>query len=101
MNWDMLGANPSDLRTNYVLAYLSVGAGRNVGAQFAAAGATGASESTIDAILQARALLYTPRCRATNAAWTAYRAGHYDQVRAMLTACAGDAGVMVTASACR
>ena len=33
MKWDKVGANPSKIKTDYVIAYMSLAAGRNLGGE--------------------------------------------------------------------
>lgn len=75
MNWSMVGANPSALKTNYVIAYVSLAAGENLGARFASAKVAGADAATVGAIMDAHGKLMA--AGASNAGWQKFRTGDY------------------------
>jgi hypothetical protein len=73
--------NPSALLTNYMLAYLSVGAGVNVAEAFRAAGAAGADSAVVTRILSAQKSLHDcPDQAGGSAARQAYLSGNYQEV---------------------
>lgn len=79
IDWTLVGENPSPLRTNYVIAYLSVAMGRNLGATFSEARVAGADPALVQAIIDARAALKlaNQQGKDTAARWSAFRMGDY------------------------
>jgi hypothetical protein len=74
--------NPSALLTNYMLAYLSLGAGENVAEAFRVAGASGADSGIVAKILSARKSLHDcPDSAGGTAAREAYLSGNYQAVK--------------------
>jgi hypothetical protein len=86
MNWDLIGSQPSALRTNYILAYLTMGANTNVASQFQNAGVNGANPSVVQQIVDARNLIYSSAAQGKDvtAAWNAYRNGNYMGVQNLI-----------------
>jgi hypothetical protein len=73
--------NPSALLTNYMLAYLSLGAVENVAEAFRVAGASGADSAVVTRILSARKSLHDcPEQAGGSAAKQAYLSGNYQAV---------------------
>ena len=79
MQWSQIGANPSAIKTNYVIAYMSLAYGENLGARFTTAKAAGASVATIQAIMDAHAKLEAAAQAGTKVTtnWAAFRKGDY------------------------
>jgi hypothetical protein len=79
IDWSKIGANPSALKTNYVVAYLSLAAGQNLGARFKAATVTATDPAVVQAIMDARNRLVEAAAAGTNvtARWTRFRAGDH------------------------
>jgi hypothetical protein len=76
MRWSAIGANPSAIKTNYVVAYLSLAYGENLGERFRTAGRVGAADaSVVGAIMSAREKLTAAGL--TAAGWTRFRSGDY------------------------
>jgi hypothetical protein len=86
MDWGAVGANPSANKTNYVLAYLSLAAGRNLAADFRNASVDGADPEAVAAIVNAEQRLREGDRRKLNtaAAWRSFRAGDYGSAQAAL-----------------
>ena len=77
MDWTSVGTNPSAIRSNYVIAYLSLAADRNLGAAFQDAGIAGADPEAVTAILAARQRLVQAQAAGQDvtANWAAFRMG--------------------------
>ena len=77
MDWTSVGTNPSAIRSNYVIGYLSLAAGRNLGAAFQDAGVAGADPEVVAAILAARQRLVEAQAAGQDvtANWAAFRMG--------------------------
>jgi hypothetical protein len=74
--------NPSTILTNYMLAYLSLGAGENVAEAFRVAGASGADSAIVAKILSAQKSLHDcPDSAGGAAAREAYLSGNYQAVK--------------------
>jgi hypothetical protein len=82
MNWDFIGDQPSALRTNYILAYLRIGANTDITNQFRNAGVSGANISVVQEIINARNLIYQAISQGKDVtkAWQDYRSGNYQRV---------------------
>jgi hypothetical protein len=70
-----VGANPSALKTNYVIAYVSLAAGQNLGERFKAAKVAGADAAMVQAIMDAHDKLMAAGAAAPG--WSKFRAGDY------------------------
>jgi hypothetical protein len=75
IDWSKIGANPSALKTNYVIAYISLAAGDNLGARFAAAKVNGVDATVVQAIMDAHAKL--AQAGASAPGWSKFRSGDY------------------------
>jgi len=76
MAWDRIGANPSALKTNYTIAYISLAYGQNLGDRFKTAGKVSAADpAVIEQIMDAREKLAAAGANA--AGWTRFRMGTY------------------------
>jgi hypothetical protein len=76
MAWDKVGTNPSPIKTNYVIAYLSLAYGENLGSRFKTAGKVGAADTTvIQAIMDAHGKLVAAGASAPG--WSKFRTGDY------------------------
>ena len=86
MNWAKIGANPSTIKTDYVIAYLSLAAGRDLGPTFKAANVTAADSVEIAAIMSVEARLRLATAQKFNvaAAWTNFRNGNYAAAKQVL-----------------
>jgi hypothetical protein len=74
--WGRIGANPSAIKTNYVIAYLSLAHGENLGERFRTAGkVTAADPAVVQAIMDARQKLAAGDPAAPG--WTRFRMGDY------------------------
>jgi hypothetical protein len=79
IDWSKIGANPSVLKSNYVVAYMSLAAEQNLGARFKAATVAAADPAVVQAIMDARTRLVQAAAAGTNvsARWTRFRAGDH------------------------
>ena len=79
ISWDKIGANPSAIKTNYVIAYLSVAAGQNLGERFRAARVAAADPEIIQSVMDARAKLVGAAGAGMNVTsrWARFRAGDH------------------------
>jgi hypothetical protein len=80
MAWGKVGVNPSPLKTNYVIAYLSTAAGMNLGDRFKdAAQIAAADPAVIQSIMDARKALLDAAAagKSTTAGWAKFLAGDY------------------------
>ncbi len=80
MAWAQIGANPSAIKTNYVIAYMSMAYGMNLGDRFLMTGkAPGTNTVTIQAIMDAHAKLVSADAqgKATTSNWSKFRKGDY------------------------
>jgi hypothetical protein len=86
MSWAKIGANPSTIKTDYVIAYLSLAAGRNLGPTFKAANVPAADSVEIAAIMsvEARLRLATSQKLNVASAWTNFRNGNYAAAKLIL-----------------
>ena len=76
MAWNRIGANPSAIKTNYTIAYLSLAYGENLGQRFKTDGAVAAADpAVIQAIMETRAKLAAAGPDAPG--WAAFRRGDY------------------------
>jgi hypothetical protein len=76
MAWDKIGANPSAIKTNYTIAYISLAYGQNLGERFKTAGKVSAADpAVIQAIMDARAKLAA--AGASDPGWARFRTGTY------------------------
>lgn len=94
MHWGNIGANPSQIKTDYVIAYMSLAAGRNLGATFDSANVAGADAVEIAAIMsvEERLRLAASQKLKVGAAWTDFRNGNYTAAKHILDSL-GVAGV--------
>ncbi|HMD68017.1 MAG TPA: hypothetical protein VKF42_03995 [Chitinivibrionales bacterium] len=94
MHWGNIGANPSSIKTDYVIAYLSLAAGRNLGATFDSANVAGADAVEIAAIMsvEERLQLALSQKLKVATAWTDFRNGNYAAAKHILDSL-GVAGV--------
>ena len=95
VHWNNIGANPSQIKTDYVIAYLSLAAGRNLGATFDSANVASADAVEIAAIMsvEERLRLATSQKLKVAAAWTDFRGGDYAAAKHILDSL-GVAGVL-------
>jgi hypothetical protein len=86
MSWAKIGANPSTIKTDYVIAYLSLAAGRNLGPTFKAATVTAADSVEIAAIMSVEMRLRAATAQKLNVAtaWTNFRNGNYAAAKQIL-----------------
>jgi hypothetical protein len=86
MQWGQIGANPSAIKTNYIIAYMSMAHGTNLGARFVTAKANGTDPTVVQAIMDARKAIAdaTTAGKSTTAAWAAFRKGNYQMVKGLL-----------------
>jgi hypothetical protein len=86
MQWGQIGANPSAIKTNYIVAYMSLTHGTNLGSRFAMAKANGADPAVVQEIMDARNALGDAQTagKNTTAAWAAFRKGNYQMVKMLL-----------------
>jgi hypothetical protein len=86
MQWSQIGANPSAIKTNYVIAYMSLAHGTNLGARFVTAKAAGADPAVVQAIMDARKAIGDAETagKSTTMAWAAFRKGNYQMVKMLL-----------------
>jgi hypothetical protein len=79
INWGKIGTNPSPVKTNFVIAYISTAANANLGSRFVTAKVNGADPDAIQAIMDARKKLVdaTAAGKNTTAGWAAFRMGDY------------------------
>jgi hypothetical protein len=86
MDWSKTGANPSKIKTDYVIAYMSLAAGRNLGTQFKNANVSAADSVEIAAIMsvEARLRLATTQKLNVASAWTSFRNGDYAAAKKVL-----------------
>ncbi len=73
IDWSKIGANPSAIKTNYVVAYLSLAAGMNLGTRFQGA-RVATDPAIVQAIMDTRAKL---AAGGTPSAWARFRAGDH------------------------
>jgi hypothetical protein len=86
MAWDNIGENPSKIKTDYIIAYFSLIAGRNMGAEFKAANVTAADSTEIRSIINVRKAITHATKAGLNLTevWKAFRAGDYQKAAALL-----------------
>jgi hypothetical protein len=86
MQWGQIGANPSAIKTNYIVAYMSMAHGTNLGARFVTAKAAGTDPAVVQAIMDARKTIADAETagKSTTAAWSAFRKGNYQMVKTLL-----------------
>jgi hypothetical protein len=86
MSWGKIGANPSKIKTDYVIAYMSLAAGRNLGTAFKNANVPAADSAEIAAIMsvEARLRLATTQKLNVASAWTSFRNGNYAAAKQVL-----------------
>lgn len=86
MGWGKIGANPSKIKTDYVIAYMSLAAGRNLGTTFNNANVPAADSVEIAAIMsvEARLRLATMQKLTVASAWTSFRNGNYAAAKQLL-----------------
>jgi hypothetical protein len=80
ISWADIGDNPSAIKTNYVIAYMSLAYGQNLGARFVAtAKAPGADAAVVQSIMDAHAKLVAADAanKDTSSAWDKFRGGDY------------------------
>ncbi len=78
MAWAKIGTNPSAIKTNYVIAYLSLAYGANLGPRFITTGkANGTDTTVIQGIMDAHAKLVAADPTGASAAWGKFRTGDY------------------------
>ncbi len=95
VHWNNIGANPSQIKTDYVIAYMSLAAGRNLGATFDSANVAGADSVEIGAIMsvEERLRVATSQKLKVATAWADYRSGNYAAAKHILDSL-GVAGVL-------
>jgi hypothetical protein len=86
MSWSKIGANPSKIKTNYVLAYMSLAAGRNLGPMFKNANVQDADSTEIEAIMSVEKRLRLALSQKINvaSAFTDFRNGNYPSAKTKL-----------------
>jgi hypothetical protein len=86
MKWAKIGDNPSKIKTDYVIAYLSLAAGRNMAAEFKTAMVDAADVTEVEAIIGVEQGLIAAGKKNLNvtAAWTSFRSGDYAGARTAL-----------------
>lgn len=80
MDWGAVGDNPSALKTNYVIAYMSLAYGQNLGSRFAeTAKAPGTDATVVQSIMDAHAKLIAAdgQGKSTGSNWSKFRKGDY------------------------
>jgi hypothetical protein len=82
IDWSKIGGNPSSIKTNYVIAYLSLAAGENLGARFVTAKVAGSDPAVVGAIMDSHAKLAAAGANA--AGWAKFRSGDYQGAAAGL-----------------
>jgi hypothetical protein len=86
MQWGQIGANPSAIKTNYIVAYMSLTHGTNLASRFITAKAAGTDATVVQGIMDARKAITDAEGagKSTTAAWSAFRKGNYQMVKALL-----------------
>jgi hypothetical protein len=99
MKWGAIGANPSKIKTDYVIAYLSLAAGRNMGAEFKAAKLAAADTAEVGAIMYVeRGLRQADKDKKnTTTIWSDFRKGNHASARTKLDGLGVVVGVRPTA----
>lgn len=84
--WGNIGANPSKIKTDYVIAYLSLAAGRNLAADFKTAKVAAADTAEVSAIMHVEQQLRQgdKDKKATSSAWSDFRKGNYASAKTKL-----------------
>lgn len=79
MKWANIGANPSKIKSDYVIAYLSLAAGKNLGGVFASDKVANADSVEVAAIMDVeKRLVIATKARLNVAtAWADFRKGDY------------------------
>jgi hypothetical protein len=79
MKWGNIGDNPSKIKTDYVIAYLSLSAGTNLGQTFVTDKVANADTTEVAAIMsvEERLVAGTAQKLNTTAAWNSFRSGDY------------------------
>jgi hypothetical protein len=99
MHWDKVGPNPSKIKTDYVIAYLSLAAGTNLGAAFITDKVANADSVEVAAIMSVEQRLVAATKSKLNVAtaWADFRKGDYASAKTILDQLGVD--VRYTASA--
>ncbi len=86
MKWDKVGQNPSKNKTDYVLAYLSLAAGRNLAGEFQRAMVEDADSAEVGTIMGVETGLREADRRNLNvtSAWNDFRNGNFASAKAAL-----------------
>jgi hypothetical protein len=86
MSWGNIGTNPSKIKTDYVIAYMSLAAGRNLGTTFKNATVSAADSVEIAAIMSVELRLRAALAQKLNVAtaWTNFRSGNYAAAKQIL-----------------
>ncbi len=88
MEWGKIGANPSKLKTDYVIAYMGLAAGRNLGGTMKTAKVSASDSVEVAAIMYVeRGLIEADKQKkSTASAWSDFRAGNYASAKTKLDA---------------
>jgi hypothetical protein len=86
VHWGNIGANPSKIKTDYVIAYLSLAAGRNLGGVFSTDKVANADSVEVAAIMnvEKRLVIATKSKLKVATAWADFRKGDYASASAIL-----------------
>jgi hypothetical protein len=86
MQWGPIGANPSKIKTDYVIAYLGLAVGRNLGDAFKTAKVAAADSAEVGAIMYVEQALRQgdKDGKNTASAWTDFRKGNYASAKTKL-----------------
>lgn len=86
MHWGNIGANPSKIKTDYVIAYLSLAAGRNLGGVFTTDKVANADSVEVAAIMdvEKRLVVATKNKLKVATAWADFRKGDYASAKTIL-----------------
>ncbi len=86
MHWGNIGANPSQIKTDYVIAYMSLAAGRDLGGVFDSDQVANADSAEIAAIMEVeeRLVIATKNNLKVATAWSDFRSGDYASAKTIL-----------------
>jgi hypothetical protein len=86
MDWFRVGTNPSNIKTNYIIAYMSLIAGRNLAGSFQTAKVSAAEATVIEDIMGVEQMLRSADAqnKNTSSAWDSFRNGNYAQAQQAL-----------------
>ncbi|HUI93996.1 MAG TPA: hypothetical protein VLX68_17280 [Chitinivibrionales bacterium] len=86
MHWDQVGPNPSKIKTDYVIAYMSLAAGRNLAPDFITDKVANVDSVEVAAIMSVeQGLVAATKSRLNVAtAWADFRKGDYASAKAIL-----------------